>query len=521
MSIQSIVPSSFITASTQVESLYLELSQSAIASLNSTFVTPANQAKIQNPSVVLFTSEAPSSAFGCCFPLVGSETTVDVTGFASDAYTSAATVVLSDETMLKNMSRPFTKVPFTGTFPRLHVPLSTANGVNPEAAKIMLTLVNGVMCMTPIVLTVRICMQTKAGHRLTSFADMQQWVSQFATSGEKALSGAMVAAAATSVPYQPVINFAAPVAAAPAVVAATPIKRGSAMMPSAPSKPSNALLMSNINQIQRRRINEEFEEAAEAVEPVAAAKPEVVRKAGDMECTTEGCNEFFVPNDTETHCEDCRTTGARYKALCASEGCGDVIIMTGKQISFLKKKHGDDYYPYKFCRNCNEQKKAGGGASVISEEVEHVYDEPCMVDGCLERVLLTQSEYDFFTSQKKDSSDFMELPKRCIECRAEHKKSKGDLMTGECGHMDCKNKVFVTEATLRSLEAKGLVPHCQECRETFTLNCVTCSSSFFSKANQTEFASKGWKPPQCCTKVCKQERDAKRGQAASTKIKRT
>ena len=156
------------------------------------------------------------------------------------------------------------------------------------------------------------------------------------------------------------------------------------------------------------------------------------------------------------------------------------------------------------------QKRMEGGGGSVASEGEFVYDLECKTVGCEGRVQLTQSNLDYFNTPTA-SGQIMVPPTRCVDCRAARREEKAsNTLTGPCGYKHCNAEVSITSETMATLSERGLVPHCEDCRNTNTRNCKVCKASFFTRANLTEFTKKGWNPPNCCSKVCTAEMRAQK-----------
>jgi len=494
---------SVITASKNVATIYLEFSKETIDKIGSNYpVYP--HAMRHLPVAHLFNNQAPIEALQTCLSFVGKEVSVDFVGFASDAYVSAMLISLNDDGDFKSSIRTFMKAPFAGTVQRLHVCTSTSIGVMPIATNTMLRTVGGTMLVTPVTSISRICVMDKLGNHIKTSEQYASWLKLFDATPASAplLVPATPASAPLPVPTAPVKpKLVNPFAAS--------VRNIQAELETAKPDTTEHSLVDEAVEISHYQYQQS---ACDNLSSVSASESvnmlhdnEVERVDGDQMCTTDGCDVYFVPENAEVkRCLECR----KHKtAIVRDCGCGEKIYMSQSQVTFLKNKHGDKFQTYTQCWSCTTAAKGTSMPKTTTASAPPdstiVYNEPCTTKDCEGRIQLSKSEHTFFTGIKKGTDERMVLPKHCSECRSS--KPKTVMVEGSCGHEKCDKLVTITQDALAKLESKSLKPHCNTCRETKTRSCQHCKKSFFTKANETEFADKGWLPPRCCSKQCAQD----------------
>lgn len=229
------------------------------------------------------------------------------------------------------------------------------------------------------------------------------------------------------------------------------------------------------------------------VKPVIAAKPVIemimidpiepesnIYKAsvklnfGEIECIK--CSEIFSLTDEDMEfyhgktmpkkCTPCRE--ARNNFNCIERNCTNTFYLSETELRFFK---GPNLTPPKRCESCRAQRKE----QRETEAYEQQEEEDNSVTSATALV-----------NAGGGSSAYVEVTCSC-------------------------NKVFSVKIALKEkLEQEGKKVNCTKCRTTTTLNCKQCKHAFFTLANAAEFEVKGWKPPNCCSKKCKQELEKNR-----------
>jgi hypothetical protein len=222
---------------------------------------------------------------------------------------------------------------------------------------------------------------------------------------------------------------------------------------------------------------------------------------GSQTCVTDGCTVKFDPIATEKRCTDCRVHKTAYIRECTVDDCTEKIYMSFQNIKDGKAKFGADFKYYTKCMTHSKKpKKINIETETMTnteEDTTIVYDMTCIKDECNNKVMLNQSQLNFF------QQDHMEIPKYCNSCRKERKSSKETMI--ECNCVSCDDTFEISEMMKSSLESKKHLITCGACRKTNTRTCNYCRKSFFSMAQEAALRKqykKDFKPPSCCSKEC-------------------